>query len=126
MTSSREIEWITAERVQLWTDLSYAFDRAIKTPHPHDRERWSIEMIGIADRIKEASDILGGPTDWQQVGWSVWPFYEQVEGVPLPAEAWAWLEDYHSKHDDPMERNAWTLQFKPPGRTTEGADEHGN
>jgi hypothetical protein len=107
-------EWVISEREALWADLQNASRRAIRAADPNNPETWSIEMHGIADRIRDADRLHGAPVAWQTIGWEAFPYYERVSGVPLSDEAWEWLAEYitrdHKYQPISAER---ALQFRP-------------
>lgn len=92
---------------------------AQRTPDPLDSEHWSIDMLNIAERIRSAGVLLGGPTPWDDVVWSSWPFYPLVEGVPLPGEAWEWLDGWLEWEGQKEQWAGWNtsalfaLQYRP-------------
>lgn len=106
---ARFVRW---ERLLLWSWFSEATRSAIKTPDPLDREHWSIDMINKAERIAEASRLLGGPTPWGAIGWDCWPYYHLIEGVDLPASAWAWLTEFLARDTQPHPSATWALQYR--------------
>ena len=116
--------WITRERVLLWGDLVNASHRAQKAPDPLDSEHWSIEMLNITDRIREATELLGKRTEWGEVTWSAWPYYPIIEGAPLQAAAWEWLEGQVERQADPYRRfptsAEWALTFRPKVAAVDG------
>lgn len=89
--------WVIEERKNLWYEFVSACRRAARPPFPDDPEHWSIEMLGIADRIQETDKLLGCVVEWRDLQWSAFPWLDAVSGTPCPDEAWQWLEDYLRK-----------------------------
>jgi hypothetical protein len=84
--------WIERERIDLFTDFDHAVKFAARDPDVAERRTWSMDMLNIADRIESATHVLGAPIDWQQIPYDVFPWYEQLQGVPIPREAIVALE----------------------------------
>lgn len=116
----RLLNWILDERDALWREFAEAARRAIKAPVPGERRTWSIEMENIADRIRGASGLLGHPSPPESVLWVTYPYYEQIEGVPVSEDAWNWLRKYISKSPQAVGAAlaTWALQYAPPPKET--------
>lgn len=99
-------------RETMWVDLDAASRNAIKAPDPRCTGTWSMGMLDVAEQIREASALLQRPTRWKQLTYTVWPFYEAVEGVPLPDEAWEWLTGPRGNWEPDPATVAWVLAFR--------------
>lgn len=110
--------WVSEERNSLFYDFNSAARRAARTPYPSEPESWSIEMGHLADRIREADALLGTLADWREIPWDVWPYFEQITGRPLPAEAWEWMDRYQERNTvgHRLDSVRWVLQFRPAMR----------
>lgn len=109
--------WIHQERIALWTDFEDSV--AVTMRHhggaidPKRPRTWSMHMEWIVERIREASGLLGDNASWGDLPWKMYPFYETVEGVPLPEDAWNYVdEELQDGHFEPSER-LWVLSFRP-------------
>ena len=80
------VEWIEAERASLFADLGDASRRGINTD-------WSIATASIAERIKQADELLGDRLRWQQISSTNFYLYERVYGEPIPKEALLWAKE---------------------------------
>lgn len=104
------IEWIDEERRLLWSWFVEASRSAIRKPDPLSPRSWSIRMVSLAERIREADEILGGPTPWREIEGNAFPYYLLVENAALPKDAWAWLRDYVQANPDASAR--WALDYQ--------------
>lgn len=88
MSAEEMRAWVERERIDLFTDFDRAVRFAAREPVAAAKGTWSMEMLGLADRIEDATRILGEPIDWQHIPFDVFPFYEQLQGVAIPEAAW--------------------------------------
>lgn len=84
-------EALREELVMLWSDLGTRLDYAmVANLNPlNERSGWSIEMLSIADRIAEVTELVGSPS-WENIsvrllldGW--WDAVHRRAGLPVPA-----------------------------------------
>jgi hypothetical protein len=95
MTVSQDdlYEWIEEERYHLWSDFDAAVRRAAFEPDPREWITWSMEMLGIRDRILSLHPLLARPLNWREVGVESYPFWPEIEGIEAPEEARDWVRE---------------------------------
>ena len=92
-------DWIAEERIRLWKQFANALDKVTNIAiRPDNRHMWTGEMCEVAERIREASHVLGVETPLNDLRFLnshvALSYYEAIEETKVDQDTKLWWQ-YH-------------------------------